>query len=257
MISKDQLIDDIKKLGIQAGDHVLVHASLSQIGQVDGGAPSVIEALLNVLTEQGTLLMPSFQSASQFKLLSAGVCFDLKNSPSELGLISETFRKMPTVKRSLNPTHSVAAMGAKADDILSDHHLCNVSTGYGSPYEKNALCGGKILLLGVDHTVNTTLHFVENTNGAPTLCETVFKAEVIDDLGHKHAVEMLSHRPGLKRSYTRVEPLLLAAGLQTNGKIGDAESRLINASGMIEMIGKKIQANPLFLIEDSDKSSAS
>jgi len=251
MISKEQLIDDLKELGIHAGDHVLVHASLSQIGQVDGGAPSVIEALLTVLTEQGTLLMPSFQNGSQFELLSAGVCFDLRNSPSELGLISETFRKMSTVKRSLNPTHCVAAMGAKADEILSDHQLCKVSTGYGSPYEKNALCGGKILLLGVDHTANTTLHFVENTNGAPTLGTRLFTAEVIDDLGHKHAVEMLSHRPGLKRCYTTVEPLLLAAGLQTNGKIGDADCRLINASGIIEIVGKKIQANPLFLIEDS------
>ncbi|NRA36580.1 MAG: AAC(3) family N-acetyltransferase [Planctomycetes bacterium] len=250
MVVKQQLINDLQSIGMQSGDCVLVHGSLSRIGTVDGGPEAVIAALLAVLGDTGTLLMPSFQGGSQYELLSQGLCFDVRTTPSELGIISECFRQMPGVQRSLNPTHSVAGFGAKADEILHGHQYCRLSTGHGTPFEKNALAGGKILLLGVDHRSNTTLHHVENINGAPALSSQLFQAEVVDEKGQHHVVELYSHMPpGLKRHYSRVESILLAAGAQKNVDIGAAESRLIDAAAMIDIIGAQVRADPMFLIE--------
>ncbi len=248
--NKEQLFNDLRQIGIRNRDVLLVHASLSKIGQVEGGADTVVDALLQAVGPYGTLLMPSFQGGAEFDILSQQKTFDLRSIPSDLGIISETFRKRPGVLRSTNPTHAVSGIGPFASTILADHERCNVSTGHGSPFEKLAEHHGKILLLGVDHSTNTCLHYVENTNGAPTLSSKEFSVEVIDMFGNKHAVKTYSHMPaGMKRNYPLVEPLLIGAGNQNTSSIGSAPSKLVNAGAMFELIGQKIQEDPLFLIE--------
>jgi aminoglycoside 3-N-acetyltransferase len=249
VITYRQIVTDLEHLGLKSGDHVLVHSSLSSLGFVEGGSDAVIDALLEVLGPQGTLLMPSFQQGSEHELLRQGCTFDLRTSPSELGIISETFRRRSGVVRSLSPTHCMAGIGPRAWELLADHQICRVSVGHGSPYEKLALAEGRILLLGVSHTVNTTLHLVENTHGAPTVCRELFNGVVIDTEGKRWTVPIHPHMPGLGRRYERVEEELVGASIQRNGYVGRALSRLIEAKPMVEMIGKKVQENPLYLCE--------
>ena len=247
-VTRQDIVAGLKALGLKLNDIVLVHSSLSRTGMVEGGADTVIDALLEVIGDGGTLLMPSFQQGSEF-LLAQGKCvFDIRNSPSELGIITETFRKRPGVIRSLSPTHCTAGIGPKAWDILKDHEQCRVSAGIGSPYHKLVQAWGKILLLGADHNSNTTLHLVENTNGAPTVCRQLFEPSVIDSSGRTIAVPTCPHMPGLQRNYPRVENVLLEHALQQNGRIGDADSKLIDAQGMSELIGGIIKRDPMFLI---------
>jgi aminoglycoside 3-N-acetyltransferase len=252
VITRRRIVADLEHLGLKSGENVLVHSSLSSLGFVEGGANSVIDALLEVLGPQGTLLMPSFQQGSEHELLRRGCLFDVRTSPSELGIISETFRRRPGVIRSLSPTHCTAGIGPRACDLLADHQTCRVSVGHGSPYEKLVQIGGRILLLGVTHIVNTTLHLVENINGAPTLCTESLKGVVIDSEGQSWTVPTYPHRPGLPRRYDRVEDELIEASIQRNGDVGRALSRLIEAKPMAEMIGKKIQKTPLYLCEVID-----
>ncbi|MFA7229743.1 MAG: AAC(3) family N-acetyltransferase [Victivallaceae bacterium] len=247
-ITKDIIIRDFLTLGICSGDTILLHSSLKSLGRVEGGADTVIDALLELLGEEGALLMPSFQSGSEFYLVDRGCIFDVRTSPSELGIITETFRKRPGVIRSLNPTHSTAGTGKQAAQLLSGHEKCQVSCGFGSPYCKIIQAHGKIVLLGVGHQSNTTLHFVENTNGAPTVCSVLYQPEVIDSSGNKIVVPTYPHMPKLGRDFSRVEPYLLEAGLQINGCVGQAETRVINAYGMNQLIGGIIRQNPMLLI---------
>lgn len=249
LVTGKMICADLKKLGLKAGDTVLVHSSLSSIGKVEGGADTVIDTLLEVIGKKGTLLMPSFPAGSEHELLRNGLIFDLKTSPSGLGIIPETFRKRKNAIRSLNPTHSIAAIGAQAEEIAAGHEHCNVSAGRNTPFEKLIRTGGKILLLGVTHDSNTTLHFIENTNGAPTLSRELFRPLLIDMDGRTHVVPTHPHMPGLRRRYQCVESDLLDAGIQKNGKLGNALSRLIDASAMTGIIGGKIQKDPLYLIE--------
>lgn len=248
-VKKSDIINGLRQIGLKSGDTVLVHGSLKSIGQVQGGADAVIDALLEMLGTVGTLLMPSFQSGSEFYLVDQGCRFDIRNTPSGCGIITETFRKRPGVLRSLSPTHCTAACGPMAEKILEGHERCKLSTGFGSPYHRLVEMNGKILLLGVTHGSNTTLHFVENTNGAPSICRKEYLPVVVDKNGTEITVPTFPHMPGLPRNYLKVEPLLMEAGAQVNAKIGMADSKLIQAGTMASLIGKKIQAEPLFLIE--------
>lgn len=248
-ISGNAIKADLEKLGLRTGDVLLVHASLRSIGYVDGGAKTVIDAILDVIGSTGSLFMPSFPAGSEHELLRNGLVFDLKTSPSRQGIIPETFRMMSGVLRSIHPSHCLAGCGLKAESILEGHENCNVSVGRGTPFEKIVRCGGKILLLGVSHDKNTTLHYVENVNGAPTLSRELFKPTVIDMDGIYHVVPTYPHMPGLKRCYGKVETELIKEGIQSNGKIGAALSSLVDASSMSEFIGKKIRETPAYLID--------
>lgn len=248
------MVADLRQLGLQAGDTILVHSSLKSLGAVSGGATTVIEALLEAVSPDGTLLMPSFQAGAEFYLVDRGCRFEIKNTPSDCGIITEIFRKIPGVIRSLNPTHCTAGYGPLAKELLSGHEKCRISVGYGSPYYRLAQSNSKILLLGVSHKVNTMLHLVENINGAPTICRQEYRPVVVDINGSEIIVPMFPHMPGLLRNYQRADSLLTTAGIQVIGQIGTAETRLIETRPMMEMLGRKIRRSPLFLIEPCDFS---
>lgn len=248
-ITRAGMVANLTALGLRQNDIVLVHSSLKSIGRVAGGPAAVIDALLDILGPTGILVFPSFQKGGEYKLLSEGVVFDVCATPTQQGLLPETFRQRAGVIRSLSPTHCLAAAGANAAALLAGHEKCNVSVGHNTPFEKIARQGGKILLLGVTHACNTMLHYVENTGGAPTISSELFDATVIDGAGRRHAVPTYPHMPGLSRRYERVEPELLAAGIQHNGGVGQAIARLIDAGAMVASLGAKIRADPLYLIE--------
>jgi len=166
-----------------------------------------------------------------------------------MGLITEVFRKRRDVRRSLSSTHSLAGWGKKSEKILEGHEKCSVTCGPRSPFEKICQEEGKILLIGVDHRVNTTLHYVENVNGAPTLSSFQFNTYVIDYNRRKITIPIYPHLPGLPRAYQRVESILIENKIQVSTKIGSSIVRLIDAFRMNEIIGDIIQRNPLFLIQ--------
>ena len=87
-ITKNIIVRGLERLGLSSGDIVLVHSSLSALGWVEGGADAVIDAILEVLGTQGTLLMPSFQKGGEHEILRRGCVFDLRASPSEMGTIT-------------------------------------------------------------------------------------------------------------------------------------------------------------------------
>jgi aminoglycoside 3-N-acetyltransferase len=170
------LATDFRNLGIEAGDTLLVHSSLSSLGWVVGGPTAVIDALQNVLTERGTLVMPSFTSqytnpehweappvpAHWVKIINDEMPpFRPESTPTRgMGAIGECFRNYAGVERSTHPITSFAAWGAGASAIVSDHEF-DYGLGEGSPLARLYDRGGKILLLGVGHANNTSLHLGE------------------------------------------------------------------------------------------------
>ena len=104
-ISLEKLKRDFSNLGIKRGEVIIVHSSLSSMGLVDGGAETVIEALTEVLGDDGTLLFPAFS----YGTVGESMTFDIKNTPVCVGKIPETFRNTNGVLRSMHPTHSVCA----------------------------------------------------------------------------------------------------------------------------------------------------
>ena len=107
------LVADLRALGLQSGDAVMVHSSYKSLGGVVGGPSTVVEALLEVLGPQGTLVVPTFTH-------SGTTHFDPQTSPSLNGAITEAARAHAQAVRSWHPTHAVTAIGPAASELVRD-----------------------------------------------------------------------------------------------------------------------------------------
>lgn len=175
-VIKSDITDALKAVGLQAGDSVMVHTSLGKIGYVCGGAQAVIEALIETVGEDGTIMMPT----QSWKNLDpeTGVHWDAdeadwdrirENWPAynkaitptnTMGAVAEMFRSWPGAVRSDHPARSVAAWGKNADYLTKNHDLSNIF-GDASPVGKLYQLDGKVLLIGVDYDKNTSLHLAD------------------------------------------------------------------------------------------------
>jgi aminoglycoside 3-N-acetyltransferase len=167
MVTKVEILAGLRELGLKPGVGLMVHSSLKSLGQVEGGAPAVIAALMECLTPAGTLLMPTFNHGAPFEANGPGY-FQPEETPTLNGLIPDTFWRMPGVYRSLNPTHPFAAWGKHARRYTQFHHR-TLTMGPHSPLGLLHADDGFCLLLGVDYAVNTFHHVVEMSVGVPCL----------------------------------------------------------------------------------------
>jgi aminoglycoside 3-N-acetyltransferase len=239
-ITHEQLIQDLHSIGIQKGDSLMVHASLSKIGYVEGGAATLVEALFQTIGDTGNLLMPTFPAPGRNKdYLDQQPVFDTIKTPSAMGIVSETFRKWPGVLRSLHPTDPVCAWGPNAEWFTSGHF--NEPTPYtaASPFGRLAQSRGKILMLGT--TLNgacTSLHVVEDAIAFPfpVYFPKTYDTDLLDVHGRHHRMSTRVHDPAwsTKRDADQLLPLFKSAGIIRTGKIGQANSMLIDAEGMLK-----------------------
>lgn len=181
-VTRATLARDFLALGLQPGSLVLVHSSLSALGWVNGGPVAVIQALMDVLTPEGTLVMPAHSGdlSDPAKWVNPPVpadwlpeiyatmpAFDPALTPSRgMGRIGELFRTWPGVLRSNHPAVSFAAWGRQAAEITAGHQL-DSSLGDGSPLARIYERDGLVMLLGVTHANNTSLHLAEYRQPAP------------------------------------------------------------------------------------------
>ena len=166
-VTQAEISAGLRGLGLTPGCGVIVHSSLKSFGHVEGGPQAVIAALMEVLTPEGTLLMPSFNHGAAFEEGAAGY-YHPAETPTINGLIADTFWRMPGVARSLDPTHPVAAWGKHSRAYTQYHHR-TLTMGPHSPLGLLMEDGGYGLLLGVDYHANTFHHVVEMSTGAPCL----------------------------------------------------------------------------------------
>ncbi len=183
LVLKKDIIEGIQRVGIVPGDAVMVHTSLSSMGFVCGGPQIVIEALLEAVGCDGTIMMP----AQSWKNLDpmAGVhweepeewwqairenwpAYDKRITPTNtMGAVAEMFRSWPGALRSDHPARSVAAVGKNAGYLTKEHDLSNIF-GLGSPIDKLYRLNGKVLLIGVGYDRNTSLHLADAKASYPS-----------------------------------------------------------------------------------------
>ncbi|MFX1501325.1 MAG: aminoglycoside N(3)-acetyltransferase [Promethearchaeota archaeon] len=178
----NSLKQDFKALGIRSGQIILMHSSLSAIGWTVGGPVSVIKALMEILTTEGTLIMPTFSGDNTDPsgwvnppvpekwwdiIRNEMPPYHPKSTPTRgMGIIVDTFRNWPNVIRSNHPISSFAAWGKYAEYITKNHEL-EADLGEDSPLARIYKLNGKILLIGVTHENNSSLHLAEYRSDFP------------------------------------------------------------------------------------------
>lgn len=238
IVTETDIINVFHKTGIIQGDTVMLHSSLSKIGYVENGADTLINAIIKIISDEGTLMMPAFPAVGfNYDYLKANPVFDIKNTPSKMGAVTELFRKRKGVLRSLHPTDSVSAFGKNAAYLVKDHF--NQLTPYNvySPFYKLCELKGKILMIGVDLNSLTNLHTLEDAVENfkfPVYHDVIFTAALIDETKKKLSMKTKVHDPAYskRRKCNALMPYFETAGFLKHFKLGSADCMIIQADSM-------------------------
>jgi aminoglycoside 3-N-acetyltransferase len=192
-VTHEMLVVDLERVGVESGMTLLLHSSLSSLGWVCGGPQAVIEAFLSVLGPDGTLVVPTHSGGNSDPaawasppvpeswwpiIRSSMPAFDPHlTSTREMGSIPDCLLRHPDVRRSLHPQVSFAAVGRHATEITSGHRM-DERLGIHSPLGRLFDLEASVLLLGVGHDRNTSLHLAEYLADWPSKHTHVFGAAV-------------------------------------------------------------------------------
>jgi len=250
-INRRRIVADLRALGLEPGDAVLAHTSLRSLGRVEGGAETVVQGIIEVVAPDGTILFPAHTGHPGINPENPPV-FDVRTSPTlNIGVVPEAARLRPDARRSLQPTHSVTAFGGQAEWFIEGHEFCDTPCGYNSPYEKLKRAGGKILLLGCDHESNTTLHALEEAANVPYHMLTgVGTMKITDANGVERQLPGRFHRWGVPRHFMRWDAEFTRLGIQRTGRVGNAETRLVDAAAMWEYVLELLKNDPCALLPE-------
>ena len=202
VVYQHDIVSSLKKVGLHKGDGVMLHSSMSVFGKIDGGPQTVVDSIIEVVGDTGLIVMPSYPLTTKMKnYLDQGITFDIRSTPSKMGAITECFRKMPDVYRSIHPTHPVCARGTGAKELVAGHEYCSTPFCEGSPFDKIVNKNLYLLLFGVDFGPVTIYHVFEDKLGdkfpVNVYLDKIYNARCIRDNGSEIIVQTLSHDPKL------------------------------------------------------------
>jgi len=240
-VTRSTIVRALRGLGLKQGDILVVHSSLSAFGRVAGGARTVVDALLDVIGPEGTLVMPSLPAPGHDP-------YDARTTPTGMGAIAECFRRMPGVERSLCPCVPACALGPRAKEFVADHHRCR-SPYIGGPWDKAAFAGGYVLLLGVDQDRSTTLHVAEALAKAPYMNPA--RKKYVDRNGRVRTYRGTLYA-GPHRNFIGIDPLLRRAGILKMTKIGNAVVRLMKGKELIDFCVARLKEDPTIFLTKNE-----
>jgi aminoglycoside N3'-acetyltransferase len=223
------LRDQLLALGVEPGGVLVVHTAFSKIAPIDRGPAGLIEALLSALGPSGTLVMPSMSDDDEHP-------FDPRTSPcAGMGIVADTFWRMPGVLRSDNP-HAFAALGPRAAEITAPHPI-DIPHGHDSPPGRVYDLDGQVLLLGIGHDANTTIHVAENMAGMRYFRMqhvTVTRNGVLSRLDYQE----LDH---CCQNFALLDDWL--GDRQRRGTIGRADARLARSRDIVDTAIRHLREN--------------
>jgi len=238
VITENDIVQSLKDIGIVKNDSVIVHSSYRAMGKVEEGPETVLRALLRAVGTDGNLMLPVFNYTKSVP----EPYFDPEKKSARTGIINELGRHRPDAVRSLHPAHSVAVIGPKAKFLTNNHQT---SFGIDSPIDRLAKIGGKILLIGVGHVSNSTIHIAESYAETP-------KAAVLDELPFFKVKlpdgEIIEHQldvsPSCSSAFGAAELALREKGLITDGKIENCKFQLMKGQETIVTIWELLKERP-------------
>jgi aminoglycoside 3-N-acetyltransferase len=209
-MKRDEIVRLLEGFNLR-GNQVVVHASLSSFGHVEGGAPALCAALLEAIGDGGTILLPAFTYGETLSGVTPvrPVAYhpDLPVS-RVIGAVAEAFRHVPGVLRSSHPTHSFCAWGRQAREVLSTQRDNNPL----GPIKKLNVVQGQVLLLGVSLQAAAAIYLAEERGGARALSRRT--ALRVNAAGYAERV-VLENVPGCNRGFGKLEQHLDPSKVRT------------------------------------------
>jgi aminopeptidase-like protein/aminoglycoside N3'-acetyltransferase len=259
MITKKFLMDEFRSLGMTDGDTIFVHSAYSTLGRapggVEGGPATVNEAILEVVGPEGTLIQPTFN----YDFLK-GVPWDIRITPSQMGVLTELLRVDPRAKRMFHPIYSMAAIGKYADELAA--HRTTDCFGETTIFKKFRDWNAKVLVLGLPYSKSFTfLHHCEQAAEVDYRFLKEFKGIAIDFNGKPHEVTYTMLVRDVERGVVLdFEPIgaLLDSQVVNMKKIGLGDVRLMKCNDVFRVAVKAIkeQKGPglTYVIETPDRA---
>jgi aminoglycoside 3-N-acetyltransferase len=235
-LAREEVVRQLLTLGVRPGGVLLVHTAFSRLRPVEDGPLGLIGALRTALGPDGTLVMPAMADDDLH-------AFDPATSPCHgMGIVADTFWRLAGVVRTDSP-HAFAATGPHAPAITRNQPV-DIPHGPDSPVGRVHELDGQVLLLGVGHDANTTLHLAENLAGVRYRLQAVATVMVAGRVTRCH-YEEVDH---CCENFSLMDRWLDAAGLQRRGPVGQGEARLARSRDLVRVaVGHLQEDETVFL----------
>lgn len=236
-MTKDEVKKELLKLGLERGMKILVHVALSKIGYIEGGAAAFISALKEVVSEDGVITLPAYNSYNDYK--------------PRLSVVSEVFKKQSDTIRTNQVIASFALWGKEKEKIAANVEYTQEGLSFEAG-EKSTLArlyenGGWSLMLGTDYSTCTILHLAENRAEWPS--KIIFTDEYIlsDENGGEKKIlfKDVAYQSGDFNEIGKAFEALYKddASAFRSGKVGNARSKLINQRIFVDFAVNWINQN--------------
>ena len=264
-IDKSEIISTLRALGIRPGDYVGLHSSMPALGRVmidiqkSEGREGVHRAVHDVIDgfleavggEAGLLMVPTFCYC--YAGASDHGAYHPEKIKSRVGMLTDLLFRREDARRSLSPTHSVAAIGAGAAQIVKDHEK-RTPLGIDSPFHRLAQAGGWICHLGTNSKTLSLLHVAEVVAEVPYA--DIFGYEY---LGWRSAAMVeqedgtvievpVREAPGCSEGFGQFDEVMRRAGITHTGKVYQADVTLLKAQDALDLAVERLRREPLWLL---------
>ena len=230
-------------LGVAAGDTLLLHSSFDEFAGFTGKPTAALAVLQRLITTDGILMVPTLPfTGTAVGYAQGNPIFDPARTASRMGLLTELFRRMPNVVRSIHPTHAVAAWGQDAAAVVANHHLAGTPCGAGTPYARLLERRGKILLLGVDIRSVTFYHTIEELLEerfpASPFTKDTYRLKSRTHDGTLIETETRLYEPSVskRRNLLKLLPYLKHRGVWREKHLGRMDVVLLNAQDVLDAV---------------------
>jgi aminoglycoside 3-N-acetyltransferase len=246
-VTKEDIKDGLKKLGLKRGDNIGVHSSLSSFGYVEGGADAIIDALLETVGEEGTVVMPTYSNNTQTlektqQEIDMGVtwkyrvlAYNPKKDGCWTGKIPDTFWRTDGAIRNSNLTHSLTAVGASSEKLSQN-------------WKKLLDADGYILLLGVTLGCCSSMHLAEEYVQLPQ--HILDKITPPPELQEKYERENIGFGFGPYPDFEKMEEICRKHNIMKSVRIGEATVKLLRLRELISLYAEYLRKDPDLFYQD-------
>lgn len=253
VLDRSKIVAVLKSMPDNRRPIVMVHSSLSACGKVRGGTAAVISALLEWI-DDGTLAMPTHTYCYPDELGRSPV-FDPARSPSMVGAVSDAFWRRSDVLRSLHPSHSLAATGPSAEDLVVGHELTETPCGAGTPYEKLVNEDAGVLMYGAALNSYTLFHTAEALASVPYLYfPHALSLRIRSGNAQVREIRMRRQDMNIPRRFAEMDSWLQERGLLHRARCGKGEILWMPHSQAVhQALLKALRSDPWLLVSEEDR----